>query len=812
MVTSMKIRTPKGVQGFTLIDSLIAVVVLATGILALTLLQVTMLRSAADARERSVAMSLAQNILEERRATGAQTQAAYQALSSQGVFSGTDCNYPDAAALVVPGTSGLPTDYRYCVSVQRFRASGNTFVAVPTSGATAPAYSGLIPEFKQITVQVGWRKNDNSWGNLRLGDALSGIPLINSNDLNNRPIAGGATQLPAQVKYDLTQLTQNTNFIPIAVGDGSGNQVAATNPTPKVIGGGIAETSFQIFTYSAASSYANVQRQIDTKVIGCSCTSRAAPSLLTPDQSTVTETFVTRPLRASYWDGSRYTAPAAATYPTTDLIGQERADRVGYQSPMCDVCCRDHVDPPSVDYDGANTGEQDDVPKYDPYRDTHTHYVVNASGATTSTPVTAPGQNYREVCRVVRVDGVYRVTQDPELDHYAFLPTDNSALDYRVTSSTAGYQNFVQSYMDNRILPLSGYSWDNNRVDVAALEDTNGLNAQATNPIDIYQSDRRYLQNRAILLDVLSYGAKSAIQDCIDQTGTGAPTDLACALRHTSFASINLTELTNWSVERATGVPSDPITVVPKNFSVTTPTGTPVAGQVRDSSGAIQNSLADAVGAINRSIATLADQAVHFFQSATDTFWPVSDRQSFRYVGGSRPSVRITVNVTNLAYFDNRTGNSAAPYVGWVNPSAGTQGDCVRTANTTSFVCDLFTTTNAGNVNLRLFNYYEQLSAENNGASCGSGSTRVRADLPRCGLYRPASITPIVPFVAPAWRTSSTSGRPGDDEFSIPLGLVTDGATYTVAFETGATLSATFTCDSLTGQPVLSFQDTECRR
>ena len=50
MATHMTPKTPRNVAGFTLIDSMIAVVVLATGILALTLLQVSMLRSAAEAR------------------------------------------------------------------------------------------------------------------------------------------------------------------------------------------------------------------------------------------------------------------------------------------------------------------------------------------------------------------------------------------------------------------------------------------------------------------------------------------------------------------------------------------------------------------------------------------------------------------------------------------------------------------------------------------------------------------------------------------------------------------------------------------
>ena len=93
--------------GFTLLDSLIAVVVLATGILALTLLQTSMLRNAADARERSIAMALAQNLLEESRSRANQTQAGYQNLANQGTFASGACDYADAGALVPAGSTGL---------------------------------------------------------------------------------------------------------------------------------------------------------------------------------------------------------------------------------------------------------------------------------------------------------------------------------------------------------------------------------------------------------------------------------------------------------------------------------------------------------------------------------------------------------------------------------------------------------------------------------------------------------------------------------------------------------------------------------
>lgn len=797
-------------SGFTLIDAMIAVVVLATGILALTFLQVTMLRTAADARERSVGMSLAQNVLEERRSWAGQLQTNYQSLDSQGAFVGAECDYSSGSSMTVPGSTGLPSEYRYCVEVNRFVATGGTFSEVPVSGTGAPAYAGMNPEFKQVIVHVGWQRQDGSWSDMHLGDALSGIPLINSTELTNRALGGMAVQPSAIVRYELTDLTSNTNFIPIAVGDGSGNQVAATNPTPKVIGGGVAETSFQVFTYSAANGLANVQKQIDTRVIGCQCTSKNAETLASVETTTTDETFLTRPLRASFWNGSRYTDPKFADYRSSDLIGQPQAAAVSGQSPFCDVCCRDHHDPRSVSYQGTLPGEEDDIPKFDPYRPAHTHYQ-DPSGDAEANRVTASGQNYSEVCRVVRVDGIYRVTQDPLLDHFAYIPTDNNTVSFSTSGAALGYQNFVQSYIKDRILPLIGYRWDNNRVQVKELEDANGLNSQAANPIDIFQDDRRYLQNRSILLDVLGYHAKTKIQECIDLTGTDAPSDLACALRHTSFASVNLTELSRWSVMRHAGVENDPIRVQGKNFSVTSPTGAPVAGQVRDASGAVQDTIADALASINRSIATLADRLPVFFQDATSTLWPADDKQPFRYVGGTRPSLKITINVQNLSYFNAKSGDSDAPYIGWQNNVLGTKDDCIRKAGTTEFVCDLFNVENAAAVTILMFNYNRNLTPANNKAQClDANGKNQRYNLPRCDLFRPITFVGAT-FTPHAFRTS---GKPRDDQTSAFLGTVVDGARYDVGFEASLNnpLESPYYCDVITKLPVFDFTEGECRR
>src|SRR5438128_1829489 len=54
-------------QGFSLLEVLVAVVILSFGLLALATLQASLLRSSADTKARTVALALAKDTLEQQR-------------------------------------------------------------------------------------------------------------------------------------------------------------------------------------------------------------------------------------------------------------------------------------------------------------------------------------------------------------------------------------------------------------------------------------------------------------------------------------------------------------------------------------------------------------------------------------------------------------------------------------------------------------------------------------------------------------------------------------------------------------------------
>lgn len=83
------------VQGMTFIEVLIALFIMVTGILGAVAMQATAKKGSFDAMQRSLASSLAQDIIERMRGNNSDTLASYSALSPYGsgkIISSPACN------------------------------------------------------------------------------------------------------------------------------------------------------------------------------------------------------------------------------------------------------------------------------------------------------------------------------------------------------------------------------------------------------------------------------------------------------------------------------------------------------------------------------------------------------------------------------------------------------------------------------------------------------------------------------------------------------------------------------------------------
>src|SRR5512147_1241653 len=97
-------------RGVSLIEVMVALVILSTGILALTLLEVTVTRAAAEAKTRSYAIAYAQETMERIRAQTT-TLANYQALADLAPSSATD---------IAGSSSATGTTFRLGIVVNRY--------------------------------------------------------------------------------------------------------------------------------------------------------------------------------------------------------------------------------------------------------------------------------------------------------------------------------------------------------------------------------------------------------------------------------------------------------------------------------------------------------------------------------------------------------------------------------------------------------------------------------------------------------------------------------------------------------------------
>src|SRR5690606_11743730 len=149
-----------------------------------------------------------------------------------------------------------------------------------------------------------------------------------------------------------------------------------------------------------------VQQRVETTVIGCRCKYG--------NQSQLTGIYAQN-FRPTYWDGARYKAPQmidvsnSALRPNAGPVGNGSTDTSSPQSDLCTDCCRDHRD------------ESTDVVKFDSLRSgAHDHYSNSNLNAVVTV---ASNGTYNESCRVIRVDGFWRVATDARIEHFDYIGT-----------------------------------------------------------------------------------------------------------------------------------------------------------------------------------------------------------------------------------------------------------------------------------------------------------------------------------------------------------------------------------------------------
>jgi len=543
--------------GFSMIDVLIAILVLATGLLALGVLQGALARNGADARARTQIAAYAETLIDKSRANGYDAFGSMTVTPSSSACSASPQSFTQKMqceaynAQTYAGVSNLTTTI---ASTENYGSSGGTWVTAKPAG-----YTDKTPHYKQVTVTTTWT---DSVGQSRTQTYDTTVSPVTVNPGDNS-LASTAFNLTGSTKPQVREANPaNTlGVIPIAIS--STSDAAATNPKPVVTNTG---TTFSQYTYnSTTSQYGGnlITQRVDTKVIQCKCQYGGAA---TNDTNLLNAGIMTQPYRPTYWDGYRYTTPLA-TSSSTSSTGLDSSATT--QDTSCDVCCRDRNDTAA------------DTVKFDSFSNDFNHYkFVQASGT-----LVVSTDSYQQACRLIRVDGSYVAATDAHNYFFGLLSTDTcanqgsssqrptgcnlSSLDFSDTipsSTTEGnYASFVKDYLNTNFSslkstgksgevvasPLTSSStaagkWNGGTFTgaTAALNinpSTNSTNTTITLP----NSVSRWLYARGLYVDFLESPARTALTNAI--SGCTDSDVNNCALPVLPFTTINMSELGNTS-------------------------------------------------------------------------------------------------------------------------------------------------------------------------------------------------------------------------------------------------------------------------
>lgn len=431
-------------RGFSLIEVMIAVVVLSFGLLALAALQAGLFRAGAETKARANATAIAQQVIEDAKTfaysqppVGAYTSSTYQSLDTGAL-----------AAITIGGVN-----YAGCRQVVRYRydKASNKFIAantvnfastvaagVPTvtcanvTGTASGAVDASIPEFKQVKVAVAWVGDGGQLKSVEISDSVSSVSPSDSIQVVKTPNNSGSGP---QV-YIVPPNKGNPGVVPIAIGTGDEQKAAASsNPKPQQFADDVSSvTTFSVQTFTGDSTGEEVllNRKIDVAAVSCVCS----------DDGTSKSTATSPAYRPTIWNGKQlaYTEPPMAPVGTGVGVAVVSNSDKNVQS-LCTVCCRDHRD------------AVDQSPKVDPYRASHDHfgYKKNGNSYLIGDGLFALGPDtdnqYVEACRLVRVGGQMRLAVDARQNNLLVTPLNSGNTAFQQTDFVSRYSNFVSDYI-----------------------------------------------------------------------------------------------------------------------------------------------------------------------------------------------------------------------------------------------------------------------------------------------------------------------------------------------------------------------------
>ena len=404
-MTSKQMVAPglQRLRGFTFVELLVALVIIAVGVAGLVALQRTFIQSSSRAAERTAALEMAQQQLETLRFTP----------------------YAD----IVGGSATRSRDgkqYALTWSVAPFYFNGSWLT---TGAAGLPDPLPAQPDAKAATIAISWTARGGASDSLTLEAWLGRITARDGGLVVTAP----APRSEPQVVYNpgaapeviAVRLTTDDDALIYQIKE-------TTRPTPTVQrSGDKLQVTFDTVTYDQATQ---TQRVEDFVTVNCNCVfTEIGNDGHTPNRLTLIDGRLTLDPNGGQTVRKRMGAPADANQPV-----------------LCNQCCRDHHD--NNDMVSNGTVYREEALANRSVIGNHRHFKATPTfveGLLYGDYVVAgPNDVYLESCRMRRIDGYYAMYPDWQLQAL----TATSA-DYLINEAgAANYTEYVQAVVRALVL------------------------------------------------------------------------------------------------------------------------------------------------------------------------------------------------------------------------------------------------------------------------------------------------------------------------------------------------------------------------
>lgn len=371
-------------KGFTLIEVMVASLIIMLGVTGYVTLQSQYMRSDAKLNLRSVALKLSQEKLDDLKDFSVlETTAGQLAFNDIGNNVGGNLASGNVVVNLTTDVASTYTFNRQWQVINQYYVDtdgdGTADSWLNAGAAGLPVPLPTVASQKVVNVTTTWTDTEGNLQSVNLDGNIAPVPLSASNQAKNESASSKNKptvdytpgQAPDVISYEL----------------GNGEKVETSKPVPDVDNQGDNNiVKFETVKYIELPGQTDKLEQEDFLTVNCSCTLRGLEPALTPSMTVLV-------------NGELTVEPGK-------LVNKYVGEVSNNQQPaVCNSCCVDHHDTASMVASEEYYRTENGSP--------HRHYTRLANG--TYSIASSNGDPYDEVCRFKRVDGLFQIYPDWEL-------------------------------------------------------------------------------------------------------------------------------------------------------------------------------------------------------------------------------------------------------------------------------------------------------------------------------------------------------------------------------------------------------------